>query len=92
MDDVILHQEVQEVCHVVRCETHQKRDEVGHHDLLCSSHVCLGVAWFPVPSQAPDDLSRAEGHDRHAAEEGDLQGAEQACVFPRALGEVMEAG
>lgn len=92
MDDVVLHQKVHEVCHVIRCETHQKGNQICHHDPLCSAAVCLGVVWVPVPSQAPDSLGSAESHGCHAAEEDDLQGAEQACVLPRALGEVMEAG
>lgn len=92
MDDVVLHQKVHEVCHVVRCETHQKGDQVCHHYPLCSSAVCLGVVWVSVLSQAPDSLGSAESHGCHAAKEDDFQGAEQACVFPRALGEVMEAG
>lgn len=92
MDDVVLHQKIHEVCHVVRCETNQKGDQVCHHDPLCSSAVCLGVVWVSVPPQAPDSLDSAETHGCHAAEEDELQGAKQACVLPRALGEVMEAG
>lgn len=92
MNDVILHQKVHKIGHVVRHETDQKCDNICHQYLLCSSGVCLGVDSFSVLSQAPDGLSGAEGHGCHAAKEGGLQGAEQACIFPRALGEVMEAG
>lgn len=77
---------------MVRCEADQKCHEVCHHYRLCPRGVCLGVIWFSVLSQAPDGLSSAEGHGCHAAEEGGLQGTEQACIFPCALGEVMEAG
>lgn len=52
----------------------------------------VGAVWVSVPSQAPDSLGSAERHGCHAAQEDDLQGAEQACVLPRALGEVVEAG
>lgn len=92
MDDVVLQQKVHEVCHVIRCETQQKGNQVCHHYPFCSSAVCLGVVWVSMLSQAPDSLGSAESHGYHAAKEDDLQGAEQACVFPCALGEVMEAG
>lgn len=92
MDYVVLHQEVHDVGHVVRCETHQKGHQVCHHDPLCPGAVCLEVVWVSVPSQAADSLGSAEGHGCHAAQEDDHQGAEQARVLPRALGEVMEAG
>lgn len=92
MHDAISQQKVQEERHMVRCETDQKRDKVCHYYLLCSGHVCLGVPWFSVISQTPDDLNGAEGHGHHAAKEDHLQGDYQACVFPRAFGEVVEAG
>lgn len=92
MHDAILHQKVQEECHMVRCETDQKRDAVCHYYLLCSGGISVGVVWFPVLSQTSDDLNGAEGHGCHAAKEGGLQGAEQGCVFPCAFGEVVEAG
>lgn len=90
--DAIPHQIVQEERHMVRCETDQKCDKVCHYYLLCSGHVCLGVVWFSVVSQTPDDLSGAEGHGHHATEEDHLQANDQACVFPCAFGEVVEAG
>lgn len=92
MNYVILHQKIQQVCHVVRRETDQKCHKVCQDYLLCSAGVRLGVVWFSVLSQTPNSLNSAEGHGCHAAEEGNLQGNQQACVFPCALGEVMEAG